>query len=95
MARQRTKSASQRSARANRRRGAHTRSLLASDMGAPAPHLAGAESAAAPRRTRVKHVVQTLSREQEYAFIRADLRRLLITAGLVTIVMLAMLAVFD
>jgi hypothetical protein len=36
-----------------------------------------------------------MSREQEYAFIRADLRRLLITAALVTIVMLALLIVLD
>ncbi len=70
--------------------------MLASDMGAPAPQLAGAESVAAtPRRARARNVVQPMSREQEYAFIRADLRRLLITAALVTIVMLALLIVLD
>jgi hypothetical protein len=36
-------------------------------------------------------VVSTISHAQEYAFIRADLRRLLITAGAVLVLMLALL----
>jgi hypothetical protein len=70
--------------------------MLASDMGLPDRQAVGTASAvAAPRRARVRNVVHPLSREQEYAFIHADLRRLLITAGLVAVVMLAMLLVFD
>jgi hypothetical protein len=37
----------------------------------------------------------SISREQEYTFIRQDLRRLLITAGALTAVMIALLFVID
>ena len=37
----------------------------------------------------------TLPREQEYAFIREDLVRLLITSGILTVVMIALLLVVD
>jgi hypothetical protein len=40
-------------------------------------------------------VAHTLPREQEYAFIREDLVRLLITSGILTVVMIALLFVVD
>lgn len=40
-------------------------------------------------------VAKTISREQEYAFIREDLQRLLITSGILTVVMIALLFVID
>jgi len=36
-----------------------------------------------------------LTREQEYGFIRSDLRRLLVTSGALTVVMLLMLFLID
>jgi hypothetical protein len=36
-----------------------------------------------------------LTREQEYTFIKADLRRLLITAGSLAVVMVALLFVIE
>jgi hypothetical protein len=37
----------------------------------------------------------TISKAQEYAFIREDLRRLLLTAGVLTVVMIGLLFVID
>ena len=48
---------------------------------------------AAPARPAA--VVSSLPREQEYAFIREDLVRLLITSGILTVVMIALLFVVD
>lgn len=39
--------------------------------------------------------IKTLTRQQEYAFVRADLRRLLYTAGGVLVVMIALLFVIE
>lgn len=39
--------------------------------------------------------ISTLPREQEYAFIRADLQRLLVIAGTLTVVMIALLFVIE
>jgi hypothetical protein len=54
-----------------------------------------ASAATTPRRARARNVVHPLTRAQEYAFIKADLRRLLITAAIVTVVMLVLLFVLD
>lgn len=70
-------------------------------MGTPVAEAVAAPVAAAPgvattpRRARARNVVHPLSREQEYAFIKADLRRLLITAAIVTVIMLVLLFVLD
>ena len=42
-----------------------------------------------------RSVPLTLSREQEYTFIREDMRRLLVTTGILLAVMLALLFVID
>ncbi len=55
------------------------------------PYQAGRKQAA-PRPVVTANV---LSREQEYAFIREDLVRLLITSGILTVVMIALLFVVD
>lgn len=47
------------------------------------------------RVARSRSAIHALPREQEYAFIRSDLRRLLITAAIVTVLMLVMLVVLD
>jgi len=56
-------------------------------------------SRAASRRTArqpvAKTKTKTLTREQEYGFIRADLRRLLYTAGGVMVFMIALLLVIE
>lgn len=63
----------------------------------PAPTAKG--SRAALRRTARQPVAKakskTLTREQEYGFIRADLRRLLYTAGGVMVFMIALLLVIE
>ena len=50
-------------------------------------------SVAASKRTIARPVV--LSKVQEYRFIRADLRRLLLTAGTLFVIMIALLFVVD
>ncbi|MGC4106500.1 MAG: hypothetical protein QM753_09140 [Thermomicrobiales bacterium] len=49
----------------------------------------------ATRKPVAGPVAPTITREQEYQFIRADLRRLLITAGTVLVLMLALLFVVE
>jgi len=60
------------------------------------------ESASTSRRSSSRRPVRdaaprikTLTRQQEYAFVRADLRRLLYTAGGVLVVMIALLFVIE
>jgi hypothetical protein len=55
------------------------------------PYRAGRKATPA----RPAAVAYTLPREQEYAFIREDLVRLLITSGILTVVMIALLFVVD
>ncbi|HWK79127.1 MAG TPA: hypothetical protein VNP95_00095 [Thermomicrobiales bacterium] len=47
------------------------------------------------RRATIAPATPAITREQEYQFIRADLRRLLITAGTVLVLMLALLFVVE
>jgi hypothetical protein len=47
------------------------------------------------RRATIAPATPAITREQEYRFIRADLRRLLITAGTVLVLMLALLFVVE
>lgn len=54
---------------------------------------AAARNRAVPTRQVV--AVRKLTREQEYGFIRADLRRLLITAGSLALVMVVLLFVIE
>ncbi|MGC4192563.1 MAG: hypothetical protein QM589_15585 [Thermomicrobiales bacterium] len=66
----------------------------------PAPAAASRQPKRRESRTRARQsiVAQTqpaISRGQEYEFIRADLRRLLITAGIVLVLMLALLFVIE
>ncbi|MGN6030680.1 MAG: hypothetical protein ACTHQE_03365 [Thermomicrobiales bacterium] len=49
----------------------------------------------ATRRPAAAVAAPAITREQEYQFIRADLRRLLITAGTVLVLMLALLFVVE
>lgn len=49
----------------------------------------------AARQPVAKAKAKTLTREQEYGFIRADLRRLLYTAGGVMVFMIALLLVIE
>lgn len=51
--------------------------------------------AASSRRPAAAPAAPAVTREQEYQFIRADLRRLLITAGTVLVLMLALLFVVE
>ena len=68
------------------------RSLLATDLAAPAPRRQREVREPRPARRPAAH---GLPREREYAFIRSDLRRLLVTAAIVTVLMLTMLIVLD
>jgi hypothetical protein len=47
------------------------------------------------RATRPVVTVRKLTREQEYSFIRADLKRLLVTAGSLAAVMIVLLFVLE
>jgi hypothetical protein len=99
---QRRSSTQRSSTRAGRTRrsasgGQRPRSLLSSGLGEPEVGQRSAASAARreARAARPRSAIHALPREQEYAFIRSDLRRLLMTAGVVTLLMLAMLVVLD
>jgi len=90
------------SARARRTRrsassGQRPRSLLSAGLGEPTVRERSAASVARreARAARPRSAIHALPRDQEYAFIRSDLRRLLMTAGVVAVLMLAMLVVFD
>ncbi|MGI8485044.1 MAG: hypothetical protein ACR2OU_12370 [Thermomicrobiales bacterium] len=64
----------------------------------PAATTAKGSRAAARRAARqpvAKVKTKTLTRDQEYRFIRADLRRLLFTAGGVMVLMIALLLVIE
>ncbi|MEJ7839343.1 MAG: hypothetical protein WKF81_11030 [Thermomicrobiales bacterium] len=68
----------------------------------PEPVVARVRSGVRPAATRNRAVatrqvvaVRKLTREQEYGFIRADLRRLLITAGSLVLVMVVLLFVIE
>lgn len=63
-----------------------------------APRLAGAPSTARTRRRReTKQALRsiTLTRDQEYGFIRSDLRRLLLLSGILVVVMIVALFVIE
>ncbi len=65
---------------------------------AAAPRMAGAPSTARTRRRRepgqaLRSV--TLTRDQEYGFIRSDLRRLLLLSGILVVVMIAALFLIE
>lgn len=62
------------------------------------PRMAGAPSTARTRRRReTKQALRsvTLTREQEYGFIRSDLRRLLLLSGILVVVMIVALFVIE
>ncbi len=50
---------------------------------------------ASPTARMSSSPVVAISRDQEYAFIREDLRRLLITAGILIAVMIGLLLIVD
>jgi hypothetical protein len=59
-----------------------------------ANQISGAGVAAVGRKKQAVRQIY-LTREQEYAFIRADMRRLLLTAGGLFVLMIALLFVLD
>lgn len=64
----------------------------------PRPRRSGTRSQASDRqreRQARQTVRPTLTKEQEYAYIRSDLRRLLYTAGPLLLLMLGLLFVID
>lgn len=63
-----------------------------------APRMAGAPSTARTRRRReTKQALRsiTLTRDQEYGFIRSDLRRLLLLSGVLVVAMIVALFVIE
>lgn len=63
-----------------------------------APKMAGAPSTARTRRRReTKQTLRsiTLTRDQEYGFIRSDLRRLLLLSGVLVVAMIVALFVIE
>lgn len=64
----------------------------------PRPRRSGARSHASDRqrqRTTRPTVRPTLTKEQEYAYIRSDMRRLLYTAGPLLLLMIGLLFVIE
>lgn len=64
----------------------------------PRPRRSGARGQATdrPRERPAQQTLRlTLTKEQEYAYIRSDLRRLLVTAGPLLLLMLGLLFVID
>ena len=65
---------------------------------ATAPRMAGAPSTARTRRGRETRQAQrsvTLTRDQEFGFIRSDLRRLLLLSAILVVVMIVALVVIE
>jgi hypothetical protein len=72
--------------------------IVVAEEPSPRPRRSGARGQAADRQRKrqVQQTVrQTLTKAQEYAFIRSDLRRLLVTAGPLLLLMLGLLFVID
>jgi len=71
--------------------------VRAPERSAPAPAAPSRRRGAGERTRRavINPAAPAVTREQEYAFIRADMRRLLITAGAVVVVMVALLFVVE
>lgn len=63
------------------------------NAGASSLEASGGAAAAARRRPVAK--VFVISREQEYAFIRGDMRRLIIIASSLFVLMIVLLFIFD
>ena len=66
-------------------------------VSAPRPR-SGVRTSAARNKSRTSRsttTIRKLTREQEYTFIKADLRRLLITAGSLALVMVVLLFVIE
>ena len=80
--------------RAMHARAASTRMEQFSEADAQAANqIVGAATAVGKKRPAVRQIF--LTRSQEYDFIRADMRRLIITAAALFVVMIAMLFILD
>lgn len=77
---------------AERRESTGRRPAAGSRITTPYQHRRGRQVATVKSAARNAFV---LPREQEYAFIRADLRRLLITAAVLAVMMVALLVVLE
>lgn len=76
--------------------------VTSADPQAPAPKRSATRNARPYQRRATSPTARlagvptySISKEQEYAFIREDLRRLLVTAGVLIVVMIALLFLID